>query len=460
MPWKKKRKQRDSGTPLRPTRFNFKGCGCVSLLLLFLVLATVLLYSQWTFLQHRFVTYPRMADALAELEEKRRPAPRADGRTDLRGVFHSHSLLSHDSMGTPAEIVRGAKLAKIDFIFLTDHPATPPKDVPPELQGEHDGITLIPGVETSQGMIAWFFDTRTVDPKASLAAQITAVQAAGGVAGVCHPDEPRPWDHLPPFTAMEIYNLHADAKKTKWTMSYRVGEMFWSMPKYPMEVFYGLFHDPMGYVALWDHLTIGDEDHPGRRVVAIAGNDAHQNNGVRLVVSPQGGLVLTDTSPKVEPMMESTNWLARRFASGHAVGETVWRWDADLYERSFRFVNTHLLATGHSPSELRAALEAGHAYVAFDSLVTATGFDFSYRALDQRFLMGDEAPLSKQGVLSVDLPVSALISLKRNGVPVAQAHDTQLRYTAKEPGVYRVEVFLDYDGTALPWIYSNPIYLE
>ena len=74
--------------------------------------------------------------------------------------------------------------------------------------------------------------------------------------------------------------------------------------------------------------------------------------------------------------------------------------------------------------------------------------------------MGDEAPLSPQGVLSVDLPVSALISLERNGVPVAQAHDTQLRYTPTEPGVYRVEVFLDYDGTALPWIYSNPIYLK
>jgi hypothetical protein len=74
--------------------------------------------------------------------------------------------------------------------------------------------------------------------------------------------------------------------------------------------------------------------------------------------------------------------------------------------------------------------------------------------------MGDEAQLSPQGVLGVDLPLSAVISLKRNGVQVAEAHDTQLRYTPKEPGVYRVEVLLDYDGTFLPWIYSNPIYLK
>jgi hypothetical protein len=460
MPWKKKRKHRNSEQSPRPASFSAKGCGCLGLVLLFLVLAAVLLWSQWTFLLHRVVTYPRMADTMAELEEQRRPKLRDDGLTDLRGVFHSHSLLSHDSMGTPAEIVRGAQLAKIDFIFLTDHPATPPKDVPPELQGEQGGITLIPGVETSQGMIAWFFDTRTVDPKASLAEQIAAVQAAGGVAGVCHPDEPRPWDDLPPFTAMEIYNLHADAKKTKLTMSYRLGENFWSMSKYPMQVFYGLFHDPAGYIAIWDHLTVGSEGHPGRRVVALAGNDAHQNNGVRLIVSPTGTLVLTDTSPKVEPLLESGNWLARRYAAGHQPGETLWRWDADLYERSFRFVNTHLLAAGRSPNELRAALEAGHAYVAFDSLVTASGFDFTYQVLDERYVMGDEAPLSPQGVLGVDVPISALISLKRNGVPVARGHDMQLRYAPKESGVYRVEVFLDYDGALLPWIYSNPIYLK
>jgi hypothetical protein len=215
-------------------------------------------------------------------------------------------------------------------------------------------------------------------------------------------------------------------------MNYRLGEMFWSMPKYPMQVFYGLFHDPAGYVAIWDHLTIGDEAHPGRRVVALAGNDAHQNNGVRLVVAPNGGLVLTDTSPKIDPMMKLDNWLARRYATGHAVGETIWRWDADLYERSFRFVNTHLLTTGRSPQELRAALEAGHGYVAFDSLVTATGFEFAYRAGEQHLVMGDEAPLPPHGEMSVEVPVNALISLKRNGVPVEQAHGTQLLYAPKE----------------------------
>ncbi|SRR5579871_274557 len=459
MPWKKKRKQRREDDS-RSIRFLSKGCGCLALLVLFVAAATAFFWSQWTFLHHRFVDYPHLADYLERTEESRHPKLRDDGLVDFRGVFHAHSFLSHDSMGTPEEIVRGAQRAKIDFVFLTDHPATPPHEVPPDLEGIHGGVTLIPGVETSQGMIAWFFDPRTVDPKASLAAQIAAVQAAGGVAAVCHPDEPRPWQELPPFTAMEIYNLHADARKTKMTMGYRLGEQFWSMDKYPMQVFYGLFHDPAPYLAIWDRATQGDGAHPGRRVVALAGNDAHQNNGLRLVVTASGSLVLTDTSPKVSPMTTLNNWLARRWAAGHAPGETLWRTDADLYERSFHFVNTHLLARGDSPQQLREALEAGHGYVAFDSLVTASGFDFAYKADGQHYVMGDEAPLTSGGEIAIDLPVSALISLKRNGQPVMQTHDTQVRYIPTQPGVYRVEVFLDSDTGALPWIYSDPIYLK
>ena len=45
-----------------------------------------------------------------------------------------------------------------------------------------------------------------------------------------------------------------------------------------MQVYHGLFHDPAPYLAIFDHLT------EKRRITAIAGNDAHQNNGLRLIV--------------------------------------------------------------------------------------------------------------------------------------------------------------------------------
>ena len=132
MPFRKKRRQQQAASGAVP-RFRRAGCVSVAAALVVVLLFGALVWQQWPFLVRRFSTYPRRAEALAALERKRLPKLRDDGRSDLRGVFHAHSLLSHDSMGRPDEIVRGAQQAKIDFIFLTDHPATPPKDVPPEL---------------------------------------------------------------------------------------------------------------------------------------------------------------------------------------------------------------------------------------------------------------------------------------------------------------------------------------
>jgi plastocyanin len=411
---------------------------------------------QWPFLKRRFWIYPKVEKALAALEDARTPRGRDDLLLDLRGVFHAHSYLSHDSMGTPNEIITGANRAAIDFIFMTDHFGDPAdrKAIEDGLEGDHSGVWMFPGVETSAGMIAWFLEKTPLDGRAKLAEQIAKVKTGGGVAFVCHPDEPRDWDHLPPFTGMEIYNLHADSKKTKLTMSYRLQEFFWSMDRYPMQVYHSLFHDPAPYLAIWDRLTAG------RRVVGIAGNDAHQNNGLRLIVSKKGVLILTDTGPKQEPLVEFNGWVGRRIASGKETGTTLWRWDIDLYERSYHFVNTHLLARQRSAESLRQALEAGHAYVAFDSLVTATGFDFSYKDPAAKATMGDQVKFVPKGKLEVYAPADCQMRLKRDGRQVAESRGRSLHFNVDRPGVYRVETSLDVLGESVPWIYSNPIYVR
>jgi len=408
---------------------------------------------QWPFMKRRFWTYPRMDQALRALEADRKPLARDDGLLDLRGVFHAHSYLSHDSMGLPEEMISGAKRANIDFIFMTDHFRSPEdiRVLREALSGDHSGVLFVPGVETSQGMTAWFLEKTVLDGRRPLADQIAAVRAGGGVPVVCHPDEPRPWDQLPPFTGMEIYNLHADAKKSGLTMYYRLSEFYWSMDAYPMQVYYSLFHDPAPYLAIWDRLT------QTRRVTGVAGNDAHQNNGLRLIVSQKGELILTDTGPKEAPLIAFRNFLARSWVKGKAPGTTLWRWDADLYERSYHFVNTHLLARARTVTSLREALEAGHAYVAFDSLVNATGFDFSYRNKGVQSVMGDRA--EPGGRFTVYAPAKAVIRLLRDGKQVAQESGPILNYTAEGPGVYRAEVHLQVDGKSIPWIYSNPIYV-
>ncbi len=416
-----------------------------------LVVAVVVL--QWPFLKRRFWTYPRMDQALQALEANRKPLARSDGRLDLRGVFHAHSHLSHDSMGVPEEIITGAQRARIDFIFMTDHFRSPEdkRVILEGMAGDHSGILFVPGVETSQGMIAWFLEKTALDGRRPLADQISAVRAGGGVPFVCHPDEPRPWDQLPPFEGMEIYNLHADAKKTGLTIFYRLSEFFWSLDRYPMQVYHALFHDPAPYLAIWDRMT------QTRRIVGVAGNDAHQNNGMRLIVSKKGELILTDTGPKEGPLIAFRNFLARSWVKGKQPGTTLWRWDVDLYERSFHFVNTHLLVRARTVPALREALDGGHSYVAFDSLVNATGFDFSYRNKDVHAVMGDQA--EPGGQLSVYVPAQAVIRILRDGKEVARQPGPTLSYAANQPGVYRAEAHLEVDGRSIPWIYSNPIYL-
>jgi hypothetical protein len=190
----------------------------------------------------------------------------------------------------------------------------------------------------------------------------------------------------------------------------------------------------------------------------VAGNDAHQNNGLRLIVSHQGELILTDTGPKEAPLITFRNFLAKNWVKGKEPGTTLWRWDADLYERSFHFVNTHLLARAHTVPALREALEGGHAYVAFDSLVNATGFDFSYRNKGVHAFMGDRA--DPGGRFTVYVPAKAVVRILRDGKQVAQEPGPILNYAATGPGVYRAEAYLEVEGQSIPWIYSNPIYVR
>jgi hypothetical protein len=51
--------------------------------------------------------------------------------------------------------------------------------------------------------------------------------------------------------------------------------------------------------------------------------------------------------------------------------------------------------------------------------------------------------------------------LLKNGEPVRTWHKHDLcTYITNEPGVYRVEVYIQYLGRRRGWIYSNPVYVK
>ena len=86
-------------------------------------------------------------------------------------------------------------------------------------------------------------------------------------------------------------------------------------------------------------------------------------------------------------------------------------------------------------------------------------------------LMGDALSATSDAPPALTLTAQAprtrsLVRLYKDGRMVAAARGGRLEYAVREPGVYRVEVFLYKHRVgnvcigAKPWIFSNPIYVQ
>ncbi|MFB3830141.1 MAG: alpha/beta hydrolase fold domain-containing protein [Bryobacteraceae bacterium] len=219
---------------------------------------------------------------------------------------------------------------------------------------------------------------------------------------------------------MEIYNRHADTTDEKAFIDFfraalkdpaQWARIAAAAKQYPDE-FFGAHADYWpAVIAKWDR------DSQQHRLTGIAANDAHHNQRYQ-------GL------------------------------------DLDPYEVSFRNVSTHILAEKLAEEAVVEALRSGRAYVAHDWLADPTGFVFGASNNLGIFTMGDSVPLSSTTRVVARLPLEAQLRLFRNGAVIDERRASELNFTAKEPGAYRVEAWLGVDGEERPWIYSNAVYLE
>src|SRR5205823_2694434 len=148
---------------------------------------------------------------------------------------------------------------------------------------------------------------------------------------------------------------------------------------------------------------------------------------------------------------------------GRKPGDVLARLDIDPYFRSFRNSSTHVLAAKLTEPAIRAALKAGHAYVAHDWMCDPTGFRFGASDLrgKQVAIMGDEVKLQGGLKLTAKLPLPACVRLLRHGKEVARSlGKADFEFAVKEAGVYRLEAWLELDGELRPWLFANPIYVR
>lgn len=393
--------------------------------------------------------------------------PPRPGLTDYRCILHAHAEDSDHTGGTLPEILADAKKAGVHAVLLSDH-YRPPRDfIDGRWRGLKDGVLFIPGAEV-HGFLA--YPQKSILKRMDLkgADFVNTVTADDGLIFLSHTEErtDHPVDGL---TGVEVYNRHYDAKRDKASLlalalmlidPEQLAELEKSLRLFPDEVLAFQCDYPDVYLKKWDEGT------RKVRLTGVAANDCHHNQ-VFVVKVVDAETVLVGTNVDADDKMRKVTAAARpgikEMTRGRKAGDVLARLDFDPYYRSFRNSSTHVLAPRLDEAAVRAALKAGHAYVAHDWMGDATGFRFE--AIDARGTsaagMGDEVKLSEGLRLSARLPLPAYIRLLHHGKEVAKSEGkAEFEYVVKEPGAYRLEAWLKLDGEWRPWVFSNPVYVR
>ncbi len=319
---------------------------------------------------------------------------------DLRGTVHVHSAAGGHSLGTYREIIRSAKQAGYDYIFLTEHP-------------KHD-----------------LFTTKVSDPELAIISGIEEERSDAGRTLKSENSEVRIWAYADGLrvpddaTGIEIFNMFESAKASQNAFAW-VNWLYHRFTYEDLFFFHCLNFDETRF-ALWDQTA------SRRHLAGFGGNDAHQNLGV--LVQTTAGDRLLDI--EVDPYL-----LSFRFLTNHLF-----------------IPREQELAEG----VILDALRKGSSYIAFERIGDPTGFSFHATWQGKSFPMGEDVPVGSDLVFQSPVPSLFRLILMGRGV-YEELEGTYFVFRAEQPGAYRLEVYPPSPPSLLedkPWIMSNPIYVK
>jgi hypothetical protein len=356
-----------------------------------------------------------------------------NSKFEILGNFHMHTHYS-DGVGTHQDLAMAAAQAGLDAIIVTDHNVwVPGKEgwyAHPETGKE---VLLLMGEEVHDEerspqvnhYLCLGVDGEVCQYASRPQELIDAVRQHGGIGFIAHPieraaplfDEPEipwvDWD-VTGFIGIELWNYMSEFKSLLSTKPAAVFAAF-----FPSLLITGPYPETL---TLWNNLLRN-----GAKVVAIGGADAHAN--------------VYRLGPLERPVFP--------------------------YEYLFRAVNTHLLLDAPLSRDLASAraqvldaLQAGHAFVAYDLAGDSRGFRFTATGCRESVMMGDKIHLDGPVTLHVTSPLPADLRLLKDGRQILRMRGQELTHVTHEAGTFRVEAYRRYRIKPRGWVFSNPIYVR
>lgn len=442
----------------RPGKIRFLIRWGLRLTMLAVILVTLaLLFWLRGGIYNRLVRFPREEAAWQALRKERHTVADNAGWPEYRGILHSHSHFSHDSEVPFEDILRAMKTARLDFICLSDHCVEGRADFSIQWRGMHSGKLFVPGFEMKEGMMPFGVAAGVVlsnnTDSAVLAKQIVD---NGGVLFYAHPEGKREWER-PELTGMEIYNLHTDFKRRGESLGRMLPDLILSLRRHPDQLYHLMFTRPAEFLQRWDDLN------RTRHITGIAANDCHQNVGFRGFYTAADTIRIEDTSPRTLKEIK-LNWFTRQLArlvlGSLEPNRKLFHVQLDPYERSARFVNTHILARNLTQGDVLDALRAGRVFVGFDVIADSASFRWFASDPAGKAVMGESLTFSNDTRLHALSPLPCRFTIVKDGKVAHQQEGRAVDWTPSGPGKYRVEVELKVRDEWVPWIYANPIELR
>jgi hypothetical protein len=356
----------------------------------------------------------------------------------IPGILHVHTVRS-DGRGTPDDVAAAAAGVGLRFVVLTDHGDATRTPDPPMYRS---GVLCLDAVEISTRgghYVAIGLPPAPYPLGGDARDVVEDVRRLGGFGVVAHPDSPKPelqwheWDA--PFDAVEVINPDTNWRRwiatPGWRPKLRLLASLFDYPFRPAETLASLIGPPSDDLSNWDaHMH-------GRRVVALAGADAHAK------IAPRNA----------DP------------------GDNQWSLPLPSYEASFRMMSVHVRAaarlSGNAATDaalIVRALRAGHLYVAIDGVATPPAFEFS--ATNEQGTVHEGDGLGAGGPVTLrvrsDAPPSfTTIVTGPNGFRSTDHHESDFTVqTRGEPGAYWAEIIATGRSSPVRWIIGNPIYVR